>query len=111
MTELERVIQLCDQPNMGVEQLNARSARLGEFDLGALAGWLHMLSTGTDIERAARRSDISSAAHAALRELAPRVYQVAAGSGEAAERVRYLVPTLKRMFSNSDGTWTSTKDF
>lgn len=90
---LERVISLCERPEMGVEQLNARSARLGQFDLAALAGWLHMLTTGTDCERAARRPDISAAAREALRELAPRVYEAASN-----ERVRYLVPELRRMF-------------
>ena len=93
MSALERVIFLCDQPAMGVERLNAESARTGEFDLAALTGWLHMLAKGTDVERAARRSDIAAAAREALRELAPRVYESAANS-----RAAYLVPELRRMF-------------
>ena len=93
MTAVEKVVQLCERPDMGIERLNARSARLGEFDIIVLAGWLHMLATGTDCERAARRPNIAAAAREALREVAARFYEAAANDSST----RYLMAEVRRM--------------
>lgn len=70
---LRKVIHLCNRPRMGVEQKNARRARSSATSMAAIACWLCSLARGDDIERAARRPDISRAAFAALREIAPEL--------------------------------------
>ena len=93
MTNLEKVIQLCRQPGMGVERINAESATDGKFDAEALACWLLVLADGIDCERAARRSDIKQAAKAALREVAPRFFREAQRNHYS----KYIVESMRSL--------------
>ena len=98
-SELHKLCDLCDRPELKTTQLGAQRVRAGGYPAYFTAAWVHSLAVGIDGERLAHTPKIQAAAIAAFKSIIPQILNLAAN---AEPRLLYLLPRISNLVGGKD---------